>query len=130
MKKIIVLFSLFFFGCHYHTDKLKVINNSEKEIYYFPMLKDPKDSVYYGVSVGGNIKPRSQHSPKLRGAIWYKMKQKESDKILYVVFFDKKHMEYVFENEEKIVYDKRFKVQKYSLKQLDSLDWTITYDGN
>ena len=130
MKKLALFFVLILFGCHYHTDKLKVINNSTKEIYYYPMLKDPKDGVYYGFSMGGNIKPSEQHSPKLRGAIWYMMKEKESDKILYVVFFDKKYMEYVFKNEVKIIYDKRFKIQKYSLKELDSLNWIITYDGN
>ena len=129
MRKLVLFSVLILFGCHYHTDKLKIINNSEKEIYYFPMLKDPEDNVYYGVSMGGNIKSNEEHSPKLIGQIWHKMEQKESDKILYVVFFDKKYMEYVFENEEKIVYDKRFKVQKYPLKQLDSLNWTITYDG-
>lgn len=128
MKKLILFFGLIFFGCHYHTDKLKIINNSIKEIYYRPMLKDPKDGIYYGFG-GGNIKPGEQHSPKLIGQIWYKMEQKESDKFLYVIFFDKKYMEYVFQNEQKIIYDKRFKVQKYSLKELDSLNWTITYDG-
>ena len=130
MKKLILFFVLILFGCHYHTDKLKVTNNSIKEIYYYPMLRNPQDGVYYGVSVGGSIKSGGQHSPKLVGQIWQKMNRKESDKLLYVVFFNKRYMEYVFENEGKIIYDKRFTVERYSLKQLDSLNWTITYDGN
>lgn len=129
MKKIILFSFFILFGCHYHTDKLKIVNNSEKEIYYFPMLKDPVDNVFYGVSKGGNVKANEKHSPKLIGQIWSKMQQKESDKILYLVFFDKKYMEYAFQNEQKIIFDKRFTVQKISLQKLDSLNWTITYDG-
>lgn len=130
MKKLVILFSLFFFGCHYHTDKLKVYNNSKKDIHYLPMVKDRNSGNYYALSVGGNIKPMEYDSPKLRGSISDYMKQKEFDNLLYVIFFKEKYFKYAPEDGKKIVYDKRFKVQKYSLKELDSLNWNIEYKGN
>lgn len=129
MKKLTLFFVLILSGCHYHQDKLKIYNNSKEDIHYFPMLKDRKIGNYHALSVGGNIKSMEQDSPKLRGDISGYLKQKEFDNVLYIVFFDEKYLKYASENEGKIVYDKRFNVDKYSLKQLDSLDWNITYDG-
>jgi hypothetical protein len=93
------------------------------------MIKDRNSGNYYALSVGGNIKPMEQDSPKLRGSISDYMKQKEFDNLLYVVFFKEKYFKYAPEDGKKMVSDERFKVQKYTLKELDSLNWNIEYKG-
>lgn len=130
MKKLIILISIVFLSCHYQKDKLKVFNKSSIDIHYLPMVYDLDRNYYLALSVGSNIRQGEHNSPYLRGTISECLKQKEFDGFLYIVYFEEKYFKYASENEKKIIYDKRFKVQKYPLKQLDSLNWTITYDGN
>lgn len=130
MKKLIILISAIFLSCHYQKDKLRVINNSTKEIHYLPMVYDLDRNYYLALSVGSNVKQGEHNSPYLRHSISDYIKQKEFDGFLYLVFFKNKNDEYTsLSDGVKNIYGKRFKVQKYTSKQLDSLNWTISYDG-
>lgn len=129
MKKVILLISLIFLSCHYQKDKLKVFNNSTKEIHCLPMLYELDRRCYTALSVAGDIDQGDQYSPSLRRFISDYMKQKEFDGFLYLVFFESKNDDYALSDGVKNISEKRFNVQKYSLKELDSLNWEIEYKG-
>ncbi|MEI7510418.1 MAG: hypothetical protein WCJ62_13260 [Flavobacterium sp.] len=114
-------------GCGYTTDKLIIKNNSDKNVCYETLITNNEG--YYQASAGGEVVSKKTNSPTTRGAIWYQMEKESSDKILYVVYYDSIDREYVYKNIKTIVNDGKFKVNKYSLKELDSLKWVIIYDG-
>jgi hypothetical protein len=130
MKKTVTfLFFLFFLSCGYHEDKLKIKNNSEKPISYWPMLKNKDSGFFYGVGITREIEPGKDESPSLIGSIAYRMQEDKSDKVLYVIFFNEIDRQFVYKNSKDIVLDKKFKVLRYSFKELDSLNWHIEYNA-
>ena len=51
------------------------------------------------------------------------------DGFLYIVYYTQKDQDYINKNTATIISGKKFKFDKYSIKKLDSLNWTITYNG-
>jgi hypothetical protein len=49
------------------------------------------------------------------------------DKILYVVYYDLKDLEYVNKNLNTIISNKNFQTDTYTLKELNSLNWEINF---
>ncbi|WP_309847731.1 hypothetical protein [Flavobacterium sp. 2755] len=130
MKRLNLFFLTFLFltmNCHYKKDKLKIKNNSAKYIYYHVLVKYRNENVYYGPSIGGKVDPGNFDSPGIRGSILHEMNTNSYDKTLYIVYFNEKDREYVFKNENIILFDKRFKNDKYSIKELDSMNWVVNY---
>lgn len=130
MNKIIYIFlslTLIITSCHYKKDKLKIKNNSKKDIYYHLILKYRNEDTYYGPAVGGKIKPNTYDSPGIRGTLLYEMNKNSYNKTLYIVYFNVKDREYVYKNENTIIFNKNFNVDKYSIKELDNMKWIINY---
>lgn len=131
-KQVYLLFILLLGSCSYHKDKLIIKNKTGNEIYFETLIKHKNYLDYYQSTAGGVIPAYGSDSPIGRGnsnSINDELAQNSYDSYLYIVYYAQKDQEYVYKNIGKIVFDRRFKVQKYSLKQLDSLNWTITYDG-
>lgn len=112
-------------ACHYQEDKLVIINNSQNAICYETLIK--KGTTYFEGSAGGKIGIKSSDSPAVRGSIASTIRKYSSDMILYVVYYRCKDADFIYRNTNFIVNDKRFKVDKYSLKELDSINWVIRY---
>lgn len=130
---LLLLLILLLSSCHYHKDKLIIRNKTANKIYYETLVRDKNYFDYYQSSAGGVIPIYGTESPIVRGnanSINDELVQNSYDSYLYIVYYAQKDQEYVNKNIGNIVFDKRFKVDKYSLKELDSLNWTITYDGN
>ncbi len=114
-------------GCHYHQDKLIIKNNSNKTICYHTLTKSVNDGEYYEISGGGEIEAHNTNSPPVRGSIQYSLENEQSDKNLYVIFFDCKLFDFVVKDMTKSVESGKFQVNKYSSKELIKADWKIKY---
>ncbi|MEY2692208.1 MAG: hypothetical protein RIT03_598 [Bacteroidota bacterium] len=129
MKKITALISIFILtSCHYSKDKLVIKNNSKLIICYETLIKNR--TAYYQISGGGKIKSFSFDSPPVRGnsnSIKYALENESIDKILYVVYYDLKDLEYVNKNLNTIISNKNFQTDTYTLKELNSLNWEINF---
>lgn len=130
MKNLIKIFilSIFLNSCHYSKDKLVVENNTTINICYQILLKIKDKKKFYHAGVGLEMKPNSKSSPIIKHTILESMDQFSNDKILYVIYYKVKDRDYVHKNLENIINIKKFRVDKYSLKQLDSLKWVIEYN--
>ncbi len=114
-------------SCHYKKDKLKIKNNSTNNIYYHIILKFRDENTYYGPAVGGKIAPNTYDSPGVRSTILHEMETNSYNKMLYIVYFNVEDREYVYKNENTVIFNKKFKVDKYSLNELDSINWAVSY---
>jgi hypothetical protein len=127
LKYILLALTFITLSCHYKKDKLKIKNNTAKDIYYDVILKYRYENTYYGAASGGRIKPNTYDSPAVRGTILHEMNENSFEKILYIVYFNAKDLEYVYKNENTIIFNKKFHVDKYSIRELDSMKWIINY---
>ncbi|WP_337968720.1 hypothetical protein [uncultured Flavobacterium sp.] len=127
LKYILLALTFIILSCHYKKDKLKIKNNSAKDIYYHVILKYRDENTYYGPAIGGRIKPNTYDSPGIRGTILNEMNKNSHNKTLYIVYFNVKDREYVYKNENTIIFNKKFHVDEYSIKELDSMKWIINY---
>lgn len=133
MKKLVLLVSLILLGCCYKKDKLKIKNKTSAQLFFETITIDKQDSIYYQNSAGASISPYGIGSPNVRVGV-YSIKndllERSLDGFLYIVYYSQKDQLYIHKNIRHIVFDKRFKVQKYSLKELDSLNWVVEYKGD
>lgn len=124
-----LIFVVFLYSCHYHHDDLKVENCTINTIGYTTLAKNIEGK-YYEVSAGGEIDGNNSDSPLTRGSIEYDVFKEKNDGYLYIVFYDLKFKDYVYENTNKIVTDNRFIVKKYSKTELIKSNWIVKYNGN
>lgn len=131
MKKIkyfLLINTFFIISCHYTDDKLIIKNNSQNEICYETLIKSKKK--YDQISGGGKIKINGSESPSVRSSISKEINENSSNKILYIVYYNFEDLQFVNNNLNTIVNNKKFKVDKYSLKELDSMNWVVSYPRN
>lgn len=132
-KFLLIVLLLIFTRCEYNKDKLKIKNETSNKLFCETITIDKEDYNYHQNSGGAIISAHSVGSPIVRGgenSIKSDILQNSVDGYLYIIYYFQKDQEYINKNIRTIIFDKRFKVGKYNLKELDSLDWTITYDGN
>lgn len=134
MKSIYKCFLFLFLiltGCHYHRSNLVVRNETNKKIGYSTLAKD-ENGKFYEISAGGEINSYGSDSPLIRGrSDGLKTDIKSfSDKLIYIAFFKPEERQNVFKNVDSIIKTDKLKVIKFSKKELDSLDWIITYKEN
>ena len=115
-------------SCHYWKDELKIINNSNTEICYVNLAKDNASDNYYQVSAGGKIEPKSFGFPIVRSSIKSEISEKTCDNILYVVYFKESEKDYVYKNIKSIAKNKNFKQKKFSLTELNRINWEIAIE--
>jgi hypothetical protein len=128
MKKIFVL-SLFlvFIACDYSKDKLRIINNSKEDVHYETLIKNKENYVFYQISAGGEININDTSSPLVRTPIIDLINENSVDSILYIVFYNKIDQQYVYKNINRIIFDKKYITYKYSKKELDNMNWIVSY---
>ena len=127
-KYFILIFSFMFYGCHYHHDELTVKNNTKERIGYETLAKN-QEGIYYQVSAGGEIGANGSNSPLTRGSIEYDVFKEKNDDFLYIVFYNLKFKDYIYENINKIATDNRFCIKKYSELELKKSNWIVEYNG-
>lgn len=129
MKALIYfpLLFLFFNSCVYTKDKLIIKNESLNDIWIVTQTQNKVGKDFYEISGGCEIKCNETNSPIIRSEIANELKSDVSNGNLNVVFCHLKDIEYVNNNLNTIVNSKKFKVNKYTVKQLDSLKWIIKY---
>ncbi|OIV42216.1 hypothetical protein [Flavobacterium johnsoniae] len=124
---ILILFT----SCSYVKDKLVIINLSKEYIYYTTLLLDKESDVFFTCSAGGSFNFFSnESSPLVREPIESLMKETSKDNFLYIVFFTKEDKEYVYNNIETVVINKKFITYKISKQQLEKLNWRVKYNGS
>ena len=128
LKYCTLICALFLYSCHYHRDELKVENSTINTIGYETLAKN-EEGRYYEVSAGGEIDANSYDSPLTRGSIEYDAFEEKNDGYLYIVFYDLRFKDYVYQNTNKIVKDNRFIIKKYSKAQLEKNNWNVKYNG-
>jgi hypothetical protein len=115
-------------SCHYSKDELKIINKSNTKICYVNLAKDNSSGDFYQVSAGGEIEPKNFGLPIVRSSIKSKISEKTCDNILYVVYFKESERDYVYKNIKSVTKNKSFKQKKFSLTELDRINWEITFE--
>lgn len=123
---LVLFFGTILSSCGYTNDKLKIFNNSDTDICYQTLIKDD-DGTYFQASAGDCVDKGKSTSPVVRGSIEYKIEQNSIDKVLYIVYYKKKDQEYIFKNIKTIIFNKKFKNDKYSLEKLNENNWKIFY---
>lgn len=115
-------------GCHYHKADMIIQNETNKTICYSTLAKD-NDSTFYEISAGGKINSHNYDSPIVRGASdSFKIDiNSYYDKLIYIAFYNPEEQQNVFKNIDSMLNTGKLKVMKFSKKELDSLDWKITY---
>lgn len=128
IKYLLTLFAFLMVGCCYQNDKLLIINKSKREIYYTTLLKSKVDSTYFSNSGGGNIEINGTSNPIVRQSISSTIDELSAEKMLYVVYFDLKEQEFVYKNINSILTNPKVKVNKYSKKELENLNWILEFN--
>jgi hypothetical protein len=131
-KFLLIILVLIFVNCDYSNDKLKIINETSNKLYCATITIDKQDSSYHQNSGGAIILAHHIGSPIVRGgsnSIKSDLLENSVDGFLYIVYYAQKDQDYINKNTATIISDKKFKFDKYSIKKLDSLNWTITYKG-
>jgi len=132
MKKYIIIASLIllpFLSCcsHYWEKKMKIINKSNEDIFYdfrFEKKLEIWDTIN---SQGDTLKVNDSVRPPNR-EYWEKTITRNSDdSTLYLLIVKKQ----VLKNKswKNIVLSKDFRIKAFTIKELDSLKWTIIYNG-
>lgn len=129
LKYYTLICVLFLYSCHYHSDGLKVENSTINTIGYSTLARN-QEGIYYEVSAGGKVNANSSNSPLTRGSIEYDVFEEKNDGYLYIVFYDLKFKDYVYQNTNKIVTDNRFIIKKYSKTELEKSNWIVKYNGH
>jgi len=115
-------------GCHYHRSNLIIRNKTNKKIFYSTLAKEVTGE-FYNISSGGQVESDRSDSPFIRGrSDGFKTDiDSYSDKLIYIAFFESEEKQYVYKNVDSMMKTGKLKVMKFSKKELDSLDWEITY---
>lgn len=118
-------------GCHYHKSNMIIRNETDKKICYATLAKNI-DNKFYEISAGGEIESYASDFPIIRGrSDGLKTDiNSYSDKLIYFAFFKPEERQYVFKNVDSMLDTGKLKVIKFSKKELDSLDWIVSYTGN
>lgn len=131
MKKAVFLLLLIFLGCSYHKDKLVIKNNSTEDISYAIFIKTKNDvgddCVYKVVCAPEEFNFFNESSPIVRNYISDEMDEFSCDSILYLYIYNKIDKENFYKNMDSIIYSKNAKFYKYSKKELDSMNWVVSY---
>ena len=133
MKRLFFLLLLMLLGCSYHKDKLIIKNDSTKDICYEIFIKTKNDNgnfVYKTVSAPQEFNVLNESSPIVRNYLSDEMDEFSCDSILYLYIYDKVDKENFYKNMDRIIYSKNAKFYKYSKKQLDSMNWIISYPSS
>jgi hypothetical protein len=134
MKKIFFFLLLIFSGCSYHKDKLVIKNNSKEDISYEIFIKTKneigEDCIYKIVSAPGGFNFLHESSPIVRNYLSDEMDEFSCDSILYFYIYNKVDKENFYKNMDSIIYSKNAKFYKYSKKELDSMNWIISYPSS
>lgn len=115
-------------GCHYNSANIIIQNETNKKIWYSTLAKDI-DNTFYDISGGGQIDSHGSDSPPVRGSSkgFRTDVNTYSDKSIYIAFYPEEIFESVNKNIDSTIKAGKIKVIKFSKKELDSLDWKITY---
>jgi hypothetical protein len=131
MKKTVFLIFLMFLGCSYHKDKLVIKNNSAEDISYEIFIKTKndlsKDCVYKVVCAPGEFNFFNESSPHVRNYLSDEIDEFSCDSILYLYIYDKIDKDNFYKNMDSIIYSKNAKFYKFSKKDLDSMNWIVSY---
>ncbi len=118
-------------SCGYYSDKqLQVINNSSQNIWYQILIKYKNNETYLHIGIGRKLNAHEQDIPIVKRNIKDEIDDFSHNKILYIIYYNDKEMEYVHQNLELLIDSKKFKVDKYTLKELDSMNWVVKYPRN
>jgi hypothetical protein len=112
-------------SCHYSKDELKIINKSNTKMCYVNLTKDNDSGDYYEVSAGGEIEPKSFDFPTVRSSIKSTISEKTCNNILYIIYFKESERDYVYQNIKSVAKNKSFKQKKFSLTELNRINWEI-----
>jgi hypothetical protein len=133
LNKIILttFFAISITGCEYHSDRLKIQNQSKCPICYVILIYGKTSKSFYEATAGGEVKPFSYTSPIVRRGdeISYQLDRTSFDKKLYIIFYDPSYRSYVMRNIRTIVFDKKYTKVAFNITELDSLGWVIKYNG-
>ncbi|KLT70500.1 hypothetical protein AB674_07475 [Flavobacterium sp. ABG] len=115
-------------GCHYHRANMVIKNETNRQICYSTLAKNA-DNKYYEIAAGGKINSHNQDSPIVRGCSdSFKIDiNSYSDKLIYIAFYNTEEQQYVFKNIDSMLNTGKLKLMKYSKKELDNMNWVITY---
>jgi hypothetical protein len=133
MKRLFFLILFVFLGCSYHKDKLIIKNDSKEDICYEIFIKTKNDNgnfVYKIVSAPQEFNVLNESSPIVRNYLSDEMDEFSCDSILYLYIYDKVDKENFYKNMDSIIYSKNAKFYKYSKKELDSMNWIISYPSS
>ncbi len=130
MRCLVFIVAFFVVGCHYRQDRLLIQNDAGEKICCEILIKNKSSSVYYEVAANLEIETNKSAHPISRSSISAELKNNSADSILYIIFHNCDDREYIFNNIDSIVFDKRFNVSKYSHSKLDSLSWRIKSNWN
>jgi len=124
------LFLLLFItvGCHYQKVDMIIHNETDKKIGYSTFAQNSENK-FYEISSGGDINPHNDGSPFARGRSDGLKTDIDSypHKSIYIAFFNPEEREFVYKNIDSMLKTGKLKLIKFSKKELDSLDWKITY---
>lgn len=126
MKNFLLLILFILSSCHYKSDKLKIINNSDKKICYDILIKNKLDKDYHFISAVGIVDPKKHHSPIVRSDILYELETESIDSTLYIIYFEEKDWDLVFQKNN-IILSEKFRIDKYTIKDLNNSNWVISY---
>jgi len=138
MKKyLLTIVFLLIISCNYKKDKLKIQNNTEKEVYFMPFMKSKSDNNYHQIAIGGIVRSGDFSFPLLQkvGRMNKNMSEELNlfslDKKLYLVFYSSKYSERIHKMKDaEIMSNTDFKIQKYTLEELNRMNWEVEYAGD
>ncbi|WP_114792946.1 hypothetical protein U0035_03455 [Niabella yanshanensis] len=120
--------TLLFPGCsHYRPDKVKIYNNTNRQICYSTVAYNSKHSLIT-LSAGGYISSLETGSPVRRVPSSSQLVQKTRDSSLYLLFYDCSNKANVYSDLSAALKDPITLKRKFSKSQLDSLGWFIVFN--
>jgi len=127
-KLFLFILSFMTVGCHYQKVDMIILNETDKKIGYSTFTLTDENKLY-DITSGGEIDPHNYNSPFVRGSSDGLKTDINSypDKSIYFVFFNSEEREFVNKNIDSMFRMGKLKLIKLSKKELDSLDWKITY---
>jgi hypothetical protein len=124
MKKIILISLLFILShCDIKNDKLLLINNTNKAIYYRVLSDTNLSTGIYIYTVEAFKSDRPTYVMGGNGAWEYKINHDSKDSTLHIFFFQTP----ILDNE--IINGHKYTRLDFKIKDLDRLKWVVVYDG-
>lgn len=115
-------------GCTYRSGDLLVYNHSDRTICYETLVRRPHGTGFYQVSGGDELLPDTCSSPLTRGSLRYEVYHHAPDTALYVLFYPCGDKPAISKNIWYGAFSAYF-LQRFPARMLDSLHWTISYNG-